>query len=165
MTHTILCFPASRIQQMLSLYCCRTCSVTVELISSSTAVAIASVSARSAGSPEVQTQRNGPKPSEKISLQEGAKIKTSLWVCVVSTYMCVSLRMVTYPIMCWTYEGYLNSVAPPPFFSTSAPWRDRKTCLLMHFLSWTGLFEVIYAYFDVKRFYYRAHWNTFILTG
>lgn len=80
--HTILCFPASRIQRMLSLYCCRTRSVTVELMSSSTVVAIASVSTRSAGSPEVQTQRNGPKPSEKISLQTRAKIKVSLWVCV-----------------------------------------------------------------------------------
>lgn len=73
MFYTILCFPASRIQRMLSWYCCWTLSVTVALISSSTVAAIASVSKRSAESPEVQTQRNGPKPSEKISLQQKGK--------------------------------------------------------------------------------------------
>lgn len=117
MFHTISCFPASRIQWMLSLYCCRTFSVTVVLISSSTAAAIASVSDRSAGSPEVHTQRNGPKPSEKISLQIKANISHSM-----CAYAC-ALQVVTYPIMCWMYEGYLNTVAPPPFFSTSAPYR------------------------------------------
>ena len=35
-----------------------------------TSVAMASVCLRSSGSPDVQTQRNGPKPKEKMSLEE-----------------------------------------------------------------------------------------------
>lgn len=65
---TILCFPASLIQRMLSSYCCRMPSVTWALISSRTLAARLSVSARSCGSPDVQTQRKGPKPKEKMSL-------------------------------------------------------------------------------------------------
>lgn len=99
-------------------------------------------------------------PVKKYLYRKGQRLKlVSVRVCVVSTYMCVTLRKVTYPIMCWTYEGNLNSVAPPPFFSISAPWRDRRTCLLMHFLSSIDLFEFNYVYFDVERFYYMAHWS------
>lgn len=65
---TILCFPASLIHRMLSLYCCLMPSVTLALICSNTPVAMWSVTARSWGSPDVQTQRNGPKPREKMSL-------------------------------------------------------------------------------------------------
>lgn len=65
---TILCFPASLIQRMLSLYCCLTPSVTLTPISSRTVAAILSVTTRSCGSPDVHTQRNGPKPKEKMSL-------------------------------------------------------------------------------------------------
>lgn len=68
---TILCFPASLIQWMLSLYCCFTRSGTLALISSRTVAAMLSVTARSLGSPDVHTQRNGPKPNEKISLGKG----------------------------------------------------------------------------------------------
>lgn len=68
---TILCFPASLIQRMLSLYCCFTRSGTLALISSRTVAAMLSVTARSLGSPDVHTQRNGPKPNEKISLGKG----------------------------------------------------------------------------------------------
>lgn len=66
---TILCFPASLIQRMLSLYCCLMWSVTLALICSKTLAAMLSVAARSWGSPDVHTQRNGPKPNEKISLR------------------------------------------------------------------------------------------------
>lgn len=68
---TILCFPASLIQWMLSLYCCFTRSGTLALISSRTVAAMLSVTARSLGSSDVHTQRNGPKPNEKISLGKG----------------------------------------------------------------------------------------------
>ena len=67
---TIWCFPASLIQRMLSWYCCRTPSLTPTAISSRTVAAIWSVTSRSLGSHEVHTQRNGPKPSEKMSLVE-----------------------------------------------------------------------------------------------
>lgn len=65
---TILCFPASLIHRMLSLYCCLMPSVTLALICSKTLAAMWSVAARSRGSPDVHTQRKGPKPREKISL-------------------------------------------------------------------------------------------------
>lgn len=65
---TILCFPASLIHRMLSLYCCLMPSVTLALICSKTLVAMWSVAARSWWSPDVHTQRKGPKPREKISL-------------------------------------------------------------------------------------------------
>lgn len=148
------CFPASRIQRMLSLYCCRTRSGTVALISSSTVAAMLSVCTRSAGFPEVQTQRNGPKPREKMSLYTEDKVQTQqatdvkiILLPLFFQYQCTdeqqqysSIRekqkylhraalmckrtcrmLAIHPIICWTYEGYLNSVAPPPVFSTSAP--------------------------------------------
>lgn len=65
---TILCFPASLIHRMLSVYCCLMPSVTLALICSKTLAAMWSVAARSWGSPDVHTQRKGPKPREKISL-------------------------------------------------------------------------------------------------
>ena len=40
------------------------------MISFNTSVAILSVLCKSVGSPDVHTQRNGPNPKEKISLQD-----------------------------------------------------------------------------------------------
>ena len=68
-----MCFPASLIQRMLSLYCCLMRSVASVQIFSRTVAAMSSVTARSWGSPEVHTQRNGPKPREKMSLWQRQK--------------------------------------------------------------------------------------------
>lgn len=72
---TILCFPASLIHRMLSLYCCLMRSFTLALTCSKTLAAMLSVAARSWGSPDVHTQRKGPKPKEKISLRQWQKEK------------------------------------------------------------------------------------------
>jgi len=65
----------------------------------------------------------GQNPVKKYPYRKGQRLKL---VCEWVSEWVSGLLMVTYPIMCWTYEGYLNSVAPPPFFSTFAPWRDRR---------------------------------------
>ncbi len=87
------------------------------MMSSKTWMEIESVALKSSSSPEVHTQRKGPKPREKMSLYH-----------TKCTHNLIEINcMSNYPMMSCTYDGYLNArsdAAGDAFLgATSAPAR------------------------------------------